>query len=70
MQDLAKISFKRSIIKNRLEKYISFNINIKLFFMDSFQFLSSSLDGLVKTLSKTDFKLLSQEFDSDVLNLV
>ena len=51
-------------------KYMSFTINNKLRFIDSFQFLSSSLDSLVKNLSKNDFKYFSQEFDNDVLDLV
>ena len=49
---------------------MSFNINNKLVFIDSFQFLSSSLNNLVKNLGKDYFKNLSQEFDSDVLDLV
>ena len=43
---------------NGLEKYMSFNINIKLIFSDSSQFLSSSLGSLVKNLGKDDFKYL------------
>ena len=56
-----------------MEKYIfsiSFSINNKLSFIDSFQFLSSSLNSLVKNLVKDDFKHLSQEFDNNVSNLV
>ena len=53
-----------------LEKHMSFNINNKLIFINSFQFWSSSLDILVKNLSKNDFKYLSQEFDSNILDLV
>ena len=48
---------------------MSFNINNKLTFIDSFQFLSYSLDSLVKNLSKNDFKYLSEEFDNNVLDL-
>ena len=48
---------------------MSCTINNKSHFIDSFQFLSSSLDSLVKNLSKNDFKYFSQEFD-DVLDLV
>ena len=33
---------------NALEKYMSFNFNNKLIFIDSFQFSSSSLDSLIK----------------------
>ena len=32
--------------------------------------LRSSLDSLVKSLSKDDFEYLSQEFDSNILDLV
>ena len=34
----------------------------ELSFIDSFQFLSSSLYSLVKNLDRDDFKYLSQEF--------
>ena len=46
---------------------MSFSINNKLSFINSFQCLSSSLESLVKNLIKDDFKYLSQEFDSNVL---
>ena len=45
---------------------MSFSINNKLSFIDSFRFLSSPLDSLVKNLNKDDFKYFSQEFDNDV----
>ena len=48
---------------------MNFTINSKLGFIGRYQFLSSSLDNLVKNLSKYDFKFLSQEFDNDVLDL-
>ena len=53
-----------------MEKYISLAINKKITFIDNFQFLSSSLNRLVKNLSKSDFKYLSQEFHNNVLDLV
>ena len=43
MQELGKFIFKITVVPNGLEKYISFTINNKLSFIDSFQFLSSSL---------------------------
>ena len=55
---------------NGLEKYTSFIINNELSFTESFQFLSYSLDRLVKNLAKDYFKYLSQEFDNIVLDLV
>ena len=69
MQELGKFNLKINVIPNGLEKYVSFSINNKLSFIDSFQFLSSSLDSLVKNLGKDDFKYLSQEFDNNVLDL-
>ena len=70
MQELRKFNVKTNVITNELEKYMSFAINNKLRFIDSFQFLSSSLDGSVKKLAKDDFKCLSQEFDNNVFDLI
>ena len=63
MKDLGKFNLKIFVIPNELEKYISFSINNNISFIDSFQILSSSLDSLVKSLGKFDFKDLSREFD-------
>ena len=70
MQELGKFNLKINVIPNRLEKYMNFSINNKLMFIDRFQFLSSSLDSLVKNLSKDGFKNMRQEFDNNVLDLV
>ena len=70
MQELGKFNPKINIIPNGLKKYKSFSVNNNLSFIDSFQFLSSSLHSLVKKLTKDDFKYLSQEFDNNVLDLV
>ena len=70
IQELVKFNLKINVILNGLEKYRSFSINNKLSFIDSFQFLSSSLDSLVKNLDKDDFKYFNQEFDNNALNLV
>ena len=70
MNELGKFNLKINVIPNRLEKYMRFSINNKLTFIDSFQFISSSLDSLVKSLGKDDFKYLSQEFYYNVLDLV
>ena len=43
---------------------------ISYFFTDVFQFLSLSLDSLVKNLGKKEFQYLSQEFNKKVLDLV
>ena len=70
MQHLGKFNLKMNVIPNILEKYLSFTINTKLRFIDSLQFLSSSLEILVKNLSNNDFKYLIQKFDNNVLDLV
>ena len=49
---------------------MSLTSNNKLSFIDRFQFLSSSLDSLVKNLNKEDSKYLSQEFHKKKLDLV
>ena len=61
-----------SIIPNNTEQYVSIQIgNIRI--LDSFQFLASSLDSLVKTLRKDGvdkFHHTSQHFTKDQLDLV
>ena len=49
---------------------MSFNINNKLSFIDTFQFLSSSLERSGRNMGKNDFNCLSKDFDNDVLDLV
>ena len=49
---------------------MNFSFNNKSSFIDSFQFLRSSLDSLVKSLGKDDFRYLSPEFDNNVYDLV
>ena len=40
---------------------MAFTINNNLVFIDSMQFMSSSLDALVRNLSENDFKYLPKE---------
>ena len=49
---------------------MTFKINRNLVFIDSMQFMNSSLDSLVKNLSDNDFKYLSEEFSGELLELV
>ena len=48
--ELDKFDVKISVIPNGLEKYMTFFLNKKLVFIDSMQFMNSSLDKLVKNL--------------------
>ena len=43
-----KFAFNLNVIPNGLKKQISFSLGNNLIFIDRFQFLSSSLDSLVK----------------------
>ena len=54
-------NFNISVIAQNFEKYISFTID-SLKFIDSFQFMGSSLDRLVSNLTKESFKYTDQEF--------
>ena len=51
MKELDKFYLKINVIINGLEKYMSFTINNKLSFINSFPFLSSSLESLAKNLN-------------------
>ena len=71
IQELDKFNLKINVIDHHgLKKYMSFSINNKLSFIDSFQLLSSSLDSLVKNLRNDCFKYLSKAFNNNVLDLV
>ena len=67
---MCKFGVKINVIPNGLEKYMAFTINNNLVFIDSMQFMNSSLDALVKNLPENDLKYLSQEFSGDSLKLV
>ena len=49
---------------------MAFTINRNLVFIDSMQFMNSSLDTLVKHLLNNDCKYLSEEFRGKFLKLV
>ena len=49
---------------------MAFFLNKTLVFIDSMQFMNSSLYKLVKNLSDEDFKYLIEEFDSKTLELL
>ena len=51
-----------NVIPNSMERYTAFTMGQRLVFIDSFQFMSSSLASLVESLAPTDFKHLTNEF--------
>ena len=68
--ELKKFDVKIDLIPNGLEKYMAFILNKNLVFIDSMQFMNSSLEKLVKNLSDNDFKYLTEEFGSKNLELL
>ena len=70
MSEIGKFNVKVDAIPNGLEKYMAFTINKNLVFIDSKQYMNSSLEKLVKNLSDDDFKHLTQEFGSEDLKLL
>ena len=57
-------------IPNNMEKYMAFMLGNNLVFLDSFQFMSSSLDNLTKNLPDEAFKYTKQEFKKEQFNLM
>ena len=68
--NLIKFDVKIKVIPNGLEKYMAFFLNKKLVFIDSMQFMNSSLDKSAKNLSDKYFKYLIEEFGSKNLELL
>ena len=64
MTVIEKFDLIVDVIKNGLEKYMVFILNRNLVYIDSIQFMNSSLDVLVKNFSDNHFKYLSHEFRS------
>ena len=58
IKEVSNFDVKISVIPNGLEKYMAFTINGNLVFIDSMQFMNTSLDSLVKNLIDGDFKYL------------
>ena len=69
-RELHKFSVRINVIPNGLEKYRTLFLNKSLVFINSMQFMNSSLDKLDKNLSDNDFKYLIKEFGSKNLELL
>ena len=68
--ELNKFDAKINVIPNGLEKYMVTFLGKNLVFIDSMQFINSSLDKLVKNLSNEDFEYLVKEFGSENLEML
>ena len=69
-QGFDKFDIKVNVIPNGLENCMAFTINNNLVFIDSMQFMNSSIYALVQNLSSNDFKFFSQVFSGGLLKLV
>ena len=65
-----KVQMDINAIPNNMEKYMAFMLGNHLVFLDSFQFMSSSLDNLVKKLPDESLKYTEQEFKNEQFNLM
>ena len=65
MKELSNFDVKIDVIPCGFEKYMAFIVNRWLVFVDSMQFMNSSLDALVGNLGSNDFKCLSGAFGDD-----
>ena len=61
---------KINAISNNMEKYMAFMLGTHLTFIDSFQFMSSSLEKLVSNLPREAFKYTTQKFKGNKLDLM
>ena len=59
-----------SIIPNNMEKYMAFMLGRHLKFIDSFQFMNSSLEKLVNNLNKDQFYYTSKIFKGKKFDLM
>ncbi|CAB4004481.1 Gastrula zinc finger [Paramuricea clavata] len=70
MQEIGKFKMNINVITNNMEKYISFSLGKNLVFIDSIQFMASSLEALVSNLSPEDFKIVGKRWKGEDFNLV
>ena len=62
MQEIGKFKENINVIPNNMEKYMAFMIGKNLTFIDSFQFMSSSLEKLVSNLPDDLFEYTAKVF--------
>ena len=65
-----KCQMNINAIPNNMEKYMAFMLGNHLTFIDSFQFMSSSLEKLVSNLPKESLKYTSKKFKGEKLDLM
>ena len=65
-----KCQMNINAIPNNMEKYMAFMLGNHLTFLDSFQFMSSSLEKLVSNMPRESLKYTSQRFKGTKLDLM
>ena len=65
-----KCQMNINAIPNNMEKYMAFMLGNHLTFLDSFQFMSSSLEKLVSNLPRESLKYTSRRFKGDKFDLM
>ena len=65
-----EIKMDINAIPNNMEKYMAFMLGNHLTFIDSFQFMSSSLDKLVSNLPAESLKYTNKKFQKEKFNLM
>jgi len=65
-----KCQMNINAVPNNMEKYMAFMLGNHLTFIDSFQFMSSSLEKLVSNLTDEAFKYTSKQFKNEKFNLM
>ena len=69
MQAISKVDGNITCIPNNMEKYMTFSLG-DLVFKDSFQFLGSSLDSLVKANKPEDFEIFNDHIPEEYVSLL
>ena len=70
MQEIGKFNLNIEVIPTNSEKYLSFTWGQNLVFIDSFQFMASSLDKLASNLPVDKFINLEKEFNEVKVSLL
>ena len=70
MQGVAELGERIEVIANNIQKYMSFRVGKQLVFIDSMQFMSSSLDSLVGNLNKDRFLRMQGEWQGKELDML
>ena len=70
MEEIGKFKMDVNVIPNNMEKYLSFSLGKNLVFIDSIQFMASSLEALAGNLSPEDFRIVGKRWKGEDFNLV